>query len=213
MLIVPEIQSVIIQPPRTGSTALRDAVQATYPKAITLYRHMERPGIPAGYENWDIYCLIRDPFDRMVSIYNYMTDFRPTSKPGGGASAAWIERLRNDTDRPFADWLADSLEVFTDPINYDGTFLPYYNVMEKTPIARKSQYRWARPDLGPVTLIDIKEAVHLYERLGVKVQKTNASVRQTRPEQCDKVQSILEDRFQWDLKAATKFHIEEREYA
>jgi len=213
MLLVPEIQSVIIQPPRTGSTALRDAVQAAYPKAITLYRHMERPGIPMGYENWKVFCLIRSPFERLVSIYNYMTDFRPTSKPGGGASEVWVKRLREDTDRPFPDWLASSTEVFTDPINHDGTFLPYYNVLEKTPIARKSQYRWARPDMGPVTLIDIQEAVVLYEHLGIRVEKVNASVRQTRPVLCSEVQSILESRFKWDLDATRKLFIEEPEYA
>ena len=204
MLIVPEIQTVVIQPPRTGSTALRDAVQATFPNAITLYRHMERPGIPAGYENWRVVCLVRDPFERMVSIYNYMSDFRPTSKPGGGASEAWIERMRNDTDRPFAEWLAQSAEVFTDPIDHDGSFLPYYNVLDKTPIAQKSQYRWARPDMGPVTLIDIQEAIKLYDILGVRVEKVNASVRRTRAERCSKVQAILESRFKWDLDVTTK---------
>ncbi len=190
-------------------------MQEAYPKAITLYRHMERSGIPAGYDSWQVFCLIRNPFDRMVSIYNYMAEFRPSSKPSGGASKAWVERMRADTDRPFAEWLATSSEVFTDPVDHDGTFLPYYNVLEKSPIARKSQYRWARPDMGPVTLINIADDASLTEHLGVSVEKTNASVRRHRPAHCDAVNAILQSTFKWELDAteAHKTRTKEDSYA
>jgi hypothetical protein len=200
MLIVPEIESVIIQPPRTGSTALRDAVLDRYPKAITLFRHMERPGIPMGYENWNIFCLVRDPFDRLVSIYNYMTDFRPTSKPGGGATAEWIARMSGDTNRPFADWLEQSTEVFTDPVDTSGQFLPYYNICDPAPIARKSQGRWARPDLGPVTLVNIADEEGLARHFDIEVEVVNRAVRRDRPVRCARVEAHLDRFFNWDAE-------------
>lgn len=198
MLIIPELKTVVIQPPRTGSTGLRDAVQARYPKAISLYRHMERPGIPAGYEHWKTCCLVREPFDRLASIYNYMRDFRPTSKPGGGAKPGWIARLKQDTDRSFEAWLLNSTEVFTEPRDIGGEFLPYYNITERMPIARKSLYHWARPDLGAVQLLRIGDPSQLVANLGVEVDVVNRAAIQDRPVPTDRVRAHLNAWFSWD---------------
>lgn len=196
MLIIPELKTVVLQPPRTGSTSLRDVILQTYPRAISLYRHMERTGIPPGYEIWRTCCLIRDPFERLVSIYNYMSAFAATSKV---ATREWVERMSGDTDRPFPQWLEESREVFTDPLDVDGTFNPYYNVCDPTPIARKSQARWARPDLGPVSLLPIDDADRLQEVLGVAAPVMNQATRPGRPERCARVEAHIQRHFAWDL--------------
>lgn len=50
MILIPEIQTVVILVPRTGSGSLRRAVAAKYPQSILLYRHMEADGVPAGHD-------------------------------------------------------------------------------------------------------------------------------------------------------------------
>lgn len=197
MLLIPEHEIVVIQPPRTGSTALRDAVLATYPEATSLYRHMERPGIPESCAHWRVICLVRDPFERLASIYRYMANFRPTSR--AEATDIWVQRMRSDVARPFADWLEESAEVFTDPVDVDGSYNPYHAVLDTTPIARKSQWAWARPDLGAVLPLHIDDAPGLRKHLGVAVGTVNPSVSADRPRPCARVQAHLETHFAWDL--------------
>lgn len=144
MIIIPEIETVVIQPPRTGTSGLRNALLAKYPRAFSLYRHMERPGIPMGYEKWRVVCSFREPLERLYSLYCYMR--APTIS--GKVRNAWC-------DRPFADWLTGSSEVFTSPGSLaDQNYDPYYNAIHSDlAIARRSQFLWARPDLGNVTLL------------------------------------------------------------
>ena len=109
--------------------------------------------------------------------------------------------MARDVDRSFEDWLQDSTEVFTNPVQLDGSFLPFYNVDDATPIVRKSQYVWARPDLGPVTLIDIGDADDLECLLDVQAERTNAALRRFQPDLTPAIEDHLERHFGWDLEA------------
>jgi hypothetical protein len=41
MILIPEIETVLILVPRTGTGSLRRAVLQRYPRAMLIYRHME----------------------------------------------------------------------------------------------------------------------------------------------------------------------------
>lgn len=202
MLLIPELKSVVIQPPRTGTSAFRDAILKRYPNAISIYRHMERPGIPRGYEAWSVYCMIRDPFERLASLYSYMGNFRPTSKIEDGPHPDWVARMSGDVARPFADWLEESSEVFTDPNDPTGAFLPYYNITEPTAAVRKSQFRWARPDMGAVTLFSIEDTKRVSEFFDVAPKPMNAAIKRIRPARCARVEAHLRAWHAWDLEVA-----------
>ena len=61
MLLIPEIETVVVLVPRTGSGTLRRAIVQAYPKAMLIYRHMEADGVPAGYDRWSKVGVVRDP--------------------------------------------------------------------------------------------------------------------------------------------------------
>lgn len=52
MIIIPEINTVVILVPRTGTSTLRRAIAEIYPMSMMIYRHMEADGIPIGYDRW-----------------------------------------------------------------------------------------------------------------------------------------------------------------
>lgn len=197
MLIIPEIKCVILQPPRTGSTSMRDAVLARYPLAFTPYRHMERDGIPAGYETFSILCAVRHPHQRLASLYRYMKKFSSTT---ARVSQEWRDRMSSDVSRPFADWLAQSQEVFTDPVDHDGTFIPRYLVSQTMPIARKSQWFWARPDMGPVELLKLEDTKATELRLDLKLDHANQSQVRAEAPLCAAARRHLEQHHKWDLE-------------
>lgn len=196
MLIIPELETVVLQPPRTGSTSLRDAVLKRYPYAFTPYRHMERDGIPLGYDRWKTICIVRHPADRLASLYRYMKRFSSTTSI---ACEAWKRRMSEDVDRPFAEWLWESHEIFTDPINHDGTFIPRYAVRHPMPIARKSLWHWARPDLGPVDLLKLEDAPAIEACLDVSLERSNASKDCATAEACASVAEFLAFLHSWDM--------------
>lgn len=144
MIIIPEIETVVILVPRTGSGALRRAVAAKYPKSMLVYRHMEADGIPLGYDRWPRVGVVRNPLDRLWSLYKFLRNF------GGNHDPAFILAMHASVARPFDDWLLNNEIVFTSP--YDraglGRYWPGYSVRHPIPENRKSQFVYLRPDLG-----------------------------------------------------------------
>jgi hypothetical protein len=45
VILIPEIETIVLLVPRTGSGSLRKAIAAKYPKSVLLYRHMEADGV------------------------------------------------------------------------------------------------------------------------------------------------------------------------
>jgi hypothetical protein len=149
MLIIPELETVLILVPRTGSGSLRRALVKRYPKAMLIYRHMEADGVPQGYDRWRRVGLVRHPVDRLFSLYKFLRDFDGEHDP------AYIAAMRNSVARPFSDWILRNEVVFTSP--YDragrGRYWPQYTVRHPLPENRKSQFVYLRPDLGTETLL------------------------------------------------------------
>jgi hypothetical protein len=154
MIIVPEIEAVVILTPRCGSGALRDALLAKYPKAMMIYRHMEADGIPQGYDRWRRFGVVRDPLDRLWSLFKFLQKVaahQPRHDGKGKWEPAYVESLRRSLDnRTFDDWIVSNETVFTSP--YDsaglGRFWPTFTVRHPLPENRKSQFIYLRPDLG-----------------------------------------------------------------
>lgn len=144
MILVPEIETVVILVPRTGSGSLKLALLHQYPQAMAIYRHMEADGVPAGYDRWRRVGVVRDPVERLWSLYKFLQRF------DGPYPEAYIAAQRASVARSFSEWLVENREVFTCPYDSGGgsRFWPRYAVRHALPETRKSQFLYLRPDLG-----------------------------------------------------------------
>lgn len=145
MIIIPEKEIVLITPPRTGSTTLRQMVGAYYPGAFMPYRHMEASGVPFGYDRWRRIGIYREPIARLFSLYNYCRMIYRSDR----GTAGWRNKMHLATMGGFEDWLVTNEVVFTDPFDSEGQkYWPKYAVQAPVPENRKSLFTYIRPDLG-----------------------------------------------------------------
>jgi hypothetical protein len=144
LIIIPEIETVIILVPRTGTKSLKKAISNRYASAMPIYRHMEADGIPDGYERWRKIGIVRDPLERLWSLYKYLQTF------DGPYPREYIAEQRDSVAMPFSTWLVINRLPFTQPYDSSGRgkFFPGYNVRHNLPENRKSQHVYLRPDLG-----------------------------------------------------------------
>lgn len=197
MILIPEIQKVLISPPRTGSTSLRHAIQSRYPGAITLYRHMEADGIPHGYDRWERVGIVRDPVERLWSLYKFCRD-----NLDGHGTHEWRETQRRGVDRPFHEWVVGNETVFTSPYPTGriGDFHAHYSTLHAMPETRKSQFITVRPDLGTrvVQFSRINDLIREWDM--PPVMMNGSSPEPMPPEAFDPaVQDHIERFFSWDL--------------
>ena len=198
MILIPEIQTVVILTPRTGTSSLRRGVLAAYPQAMQIYRHMEACGVPAGYDAWPKVGLVRDPIERLWSLYKFLQDF------DGAHDATYIGAMRSSVDRPFSDWLVHNEAVFTSPHDRAGRpiIYPAYSVRHALPENRKSQFLYLRPDLGTAVIpYDRPDLVET--RLKVSIERGhNATGYRERPQLTDEAKAAPRLRFGWDFQMA-----------
>lgn len=153
MIIIPEIETVVLQPPRTGSSTVKDEILERYPKAFALYRHMEYAGLPMGYGLWRVVCQVREPCARMESLFKYMR----APELRGDTDPMWLAEVKKATSRGFKHWLLEDGYVFANPTPSAGkAYRPRYQVAFPWREQVKSQGLWAA------------QATHLlhYESLG-----------------------------------------------
>lgn len=143
MIIIPEIETILITPPRTGSTSLLHAAREVYPLTMSLYRHMEADGVPQGYDRWRRIGVVRHPIERLWSMYKYCSDRNL-------ADGGWRGVMYDSVQVPWEEWLLRGLVPFTHPYWHSGgiDFNPRYHVRHPLPEQRKSQFIYVRPDLG-----------------------------------------------------------------
>jgi hypothetical protein len=138
MLVIPELHKVVIMPPRSGSTALKAAVLSKYKEAFCPHRHGEvvmfnRYHQPSWEYEWTfVYCL-RDPVERLKSLWRYMQNVNPQRNPA--APSWWIRQQNRDADRPFSDWVMQSTSTFSAPDNDQDV---YHAVAFQMPAVHKS---------------------------------------------------------------------------
>lgn len=176
MLLIPELQMVLILVPRTGSGSLRRAIVEAYPRAMLVYRHMEADGVPAGYDRWRKVGFVRDPVDRLWSLYKFLRSF------GGDHDQAYVDSMRNSVSCSFDTWLQHNQTVFTSP--YDsaglGRYFAPFTVRHPLPENRKSQFVYLRPDLG--TEVRPYESVGAFAaELGLTLGSQNATQAEAVP--------------------------------
>lgn len=145
MLIVPERETILILPPRTGTSSLHTAVCEEYPHAFMLYRHAERNAIPPGYERYRVAGFVRHPLARMWSLYKFICCLDPANLGGHWAQDELIEAVENvQSFKGFEDWLCNNERLFVpkdkgEPQLYQFAYIPE---------TKKSQRMYLRPDMG-----------------------------------------------------------------
>ena len=198
MILIPELKTVVILVPRTGSGTIKRAVLAAYPAAMPVYRHMEADGVPAGYDRWAKIGVVREPVARLWSLYKFCTDnVRNQQFPSYG------DRILKSVARPFSDWIVNNEIVFTDPHGSEGglEFYPQYNVRHAVPENRKSQFLTLRPDLGTeVYRFDDLDLVARRLALDLRLLKrANTTVQAPMPDLTPEARDHVERFFSWDL--------------
>jgi hypothetical protein len=198
VLIIPELETVVILVPRTGSGSLKNAVLARYPKAFSPYRHMEADGVPHGYDRWRRIGVVRHPVERLWSLYKFLRDF------GGRYEPAYIAAMRASVGRPFSDWVLNNQVVFSNPYDSagEGRFWPQYAVLHSLPENRKSQFVYLRPDLG-TEVRQFSEVTSLAADLGVALPSINVTKPDPVPDLSPEATHFVARCFRWDF-AATK---------
>ena len=193
MIIIPELRTVVLQPPRTGSTSVRDAVLAKYPLSFMLYRHMEVSGIPRGYERWRKICQIRHPVSRLQSVYKYMCN--PPVKEH--TSQIWLENCKRETSKGFEEWLVNGQYAFTaNEPNKTDSFRPQYLVDAPIPEQRKSQFYWGHNADEFIHFEDLEDGVRHF--LNVEIEHKNQSEEYCVTES-PAIDSFIQKFHAWDL--------------
>ncbi len=201
MIIIPEIETVVILTPRTGTRSLRRAVEATYPKSMQLYRHMEADGIPRGYDRWKRVGVVRNPVDRLWSLYKYLKHMGISYCQEH--APAYTLKMRRSVDRPFDDWLVNNDIPFTTP--YDsanqGGFYPGFTVLHPLPENRKSQFVYLRPDLG-TKIFKFTDLGAFHRELGINPPHINGTEIAAPPPLLKEAQDYVNGCFAWDFEAS-----------
>lgn len=193
MIIIPEIETVMILVPRTGSGSLRRAIAKRYPKSMLIYRHMEADGLPLGYDQWKKVGVLREPVARLWSLYKFLRNF------GGDHDPAYVQAMRESVSMGFSEWLVSNRVPFTTP--YDsaghGRFWPQYTVRHPLPENRKSQFMYLRPDLG-TKIVPFNKLGNLAAHLDLDLDHQNRTTEDGAPDLSPLAQEHVERWFRWD---------------
>lgn len=204
MILIPEIETVVILVPRTGSKALRLAIEARYPRSMRIYRHMEADGVPAGYDRWQRVGVVRDPVDRLWSLYRYLKWMGGRADGLGKWEPAYVERQRQSAALPFDRWLIENQTVFTSP--YDSAqgdrFYPGFTVRHALPENRKSQFIYLRPDLG-TKVWRYSDLAQLHASLDIQPGRENCNAAEPIPTLSEEAERHIHRFFAWDIAAVT----------
>jgi len=204
MLIIPEIETVVILPPRTGSGSLYRAVLAAYPKAFMPYRHMEADGVPFGYDRWRRLGVLRHPVARLWSLYHYLQTFGIKHAADKPEHADYHRLMRRSVqDCTFEEWLVENQEVFTCHLSRFGGLKthPAYAVLHASPETRKSQFTYLRPDLGTEIVPYRGGGGEIAQALGITLERThNVTGCKQSPWFDDPVASHIRTYHGWDLE-------------
>ncbi len=165
MIIIPELEKIVLCPPKTASTTLRKAITDKYSQSFVLYTHGEANMIPPGYDSWEKVGLIRDPLDRLYSLYRYCMNF---DHPNCSLHSF---RMRDSVQSAhgFADWILENKEIFSYGFTGRSIQSPRYLTLCAMPETRKPQTLTLRPDLG--TKVWFFEDIKAFgEMLGLKLE-------------------------------------------
>lgn len=208
MLIIPELETVFILVPRTGSGAIRRAVAAAYPASLQIYRHMEADGVPAGYDRWRRIGVVRHPVDRLWSLYKYLQTFGE-GKIFNPVTGAWppsyvAEQRGSVVGLGFSDWIVRNRAIFTHPyITGDTGFRPFFTLRHPLPENLKSQFVYLRPDLG-TGIYRYEELGALATELGINLARHHHTDARPAPTISAEAMEHMRLYFGWDFTAVER---------
>jgi hypothetical protein len=156
---------------------------------------MEADGVPFGYDRWHKIGIVRQPIDRLWSLYKFCQSRfgKRTDYP------VYQERISRSTSMYFNDWIVNNEVVFTDPFSSENgsDYYPQYAVRHALPETRKSQFIYLRPDLGT--------KVRRYEELNIVAEELGVSLEHERESDPEPTPPLSEDAlrhvvkfFAWD---------------
>lgn len=146
MIVIPEARAVVILVPRAGSTALKELLLGAFPRAFMPYRHMEADGVPAGYECYQKYGLVRKPLTRLWSMWHYIKRMESERKPTWDSFG--IDEIVAEANTGFINWMLNGSVPFARSASPTGNVYPQYHTLHPKHEFHKSQYVYLRPDLG-----------------------------------------------------------------
>ena len=142
MIFIPELEKILITPPKTASTSLRNAIFEKYPRSYSPWRHMEADGVPAQFASWSKHGLVRQPIARLWSLYNYCSSFAVSDSRNWPADLK--HQVMNAARLPFVAWCLTNRSIFAS----SGESGSKYETLHPMPENKKSQEIYLRPDLG-----------------------------------------------------------------
>lgn len=196
MIIIPELHTIMVCPPRTASTSFKKAILEKHPKSFMLYRHMEANHIPIGYDSWRKIGIVRHPVDRLWSLFNYCKGINIGRNKKHNPE--WREDNLVKPYTEFTTWLLHNEKVFSNSY-FSNTISAQYATSVMLPETKKSQWHTLRPDLGTqVYTFDQRNAVA--NILGIELDvRHNASDSGRPPELCLAEKEHIDKYFEWDL--------------
>lgn len=207
MLIIPEIETVVILPPRTGTGSLYRAVLAAYPLAFMPYRHMEADGVPFGYDRWRRIGVLRHPMSRLLSLFKYLQSFGDDHQAHGHFESYYRSRKESVEGKTFAQWVLTNELPFSVHVDDRGTVRPLFMQNHMMAENRKSQFYYLRPDLGVEIVPYTPDGSAISRELGITVGHTNnVTGGGGNPDHriAEKIQDHLELFHGWDLEECAK---------
>lgn len=196
MIIIPERELIIINPPRTGSTTIRNTVRAHFEYAFMPYRHMEADGVPFGYERYRKVCVIRDPVDRLWSLYKFIRSLVAYRH------SAWQEANQYYAFKyEFNEWIIHNKAVFS--CNYQpghALMEARYTVRRPMPENVKSQREYAVPELGTDFVLFEDLDQFLFDLVGVVPMHLNGTDSAVVPRLVGAAYSYVHHVFAWDYE-------------
>lgn len=172
MIIIPEIETVFLHPPRTGAQAVKKGIKERYRGAFEITKHLEACSIPEEFSTYTKMGILRNPLDRLFSLYKHY-------KLEGAWDGPFNEELRANSVLPFDEWILKNNHIFAKPEVADKTY-PKYLTIHKLPENRKSQYFYLRPDLGTI-VIPYEHIQEIENGLDIKITSTTNSTRDVPP--------------------------------
>lgn len=194
MLVIPEHQSIIIMPPRTGSSTIHAAVSAVSPSAFMLYRHAEADAIPEGYQGFRVTGFVRHPLARMWSLFKFCATLDPRSCPRWTQEEV-LRIAESVQGRTFENWLVNNTELFLP----QGHPNPQLFQMWYLPETRKSQFVYLRPDLG-TEVLPFSELDAWLDHVGLPAMHENQSPPRPLPPLTPAIEEHLERYFPWEMR-------------
>lgn len=195
MLIIPELRTIFIFPPRTGSDTLCVELMKAFPNAFLPYRHGEADMVLKGYEAWRKVGFVRHPLARLWSLYKYCAILADRADVVPELRAE-VERVAASVQgRPFEEWVLKNEELFLPK----DSGIPLLTQLHHVPETRKSQEIYLRPDLGTV-ILKFQDLPELMVSWGLDASKKRGSTPSPKvPAMTRKLKAHLKKYMPWDM--------------